>query len=191
MAVRAGSLKAGNEKLLTYSIEVGLASLLSYWAATRIWSSAHQPYEDGQLGGMWAAISAIFVVRESKSRSVTAAIARMSATLISFVLCLVYLAFLPFQVWGLALLVGLSVLVPGLVGRPGDEATAAITTTVVMVVAGLSPQGAWKQPLLRLADTSIGVVAGIVTLVIVNQIVKWTGRGRISQPDRSATSQTD
>ncbi|MER5912221.1 FUSC family protein [Streptomyces sp. NPDC001982] len=191
MAVRAGSLKAGNEKLLTYSIEVGLASLLSYWAATRIWSSAHQPYEDGQLGGMWAAISAIFVVRESKSRSVTAAIARMSATLISFVLCLVYLAFLPFQVWGLALLVGLSALVPGLVGRPGDEATAAITTTVVMVVAGLSPQGAWKQPLLRLADTSIGVVAGIVTLVIVNQIVKWTGRGRISQPDRSATSQTD
>ncbi|MGW1802774.1 FUSC family protein [Streptomyces sp. NPDC001984] len=191
MAVRAGSLKAGNEKLLTYSIEVGLASLLSYWAATRIWSSAHQPYEDGQLGGMWAAISAIFVVRESKSRSVTAAIARMSATLISFVLCLVYLAFLPFQVWGLALLVGLSVLVPGLVGRPGDEATAAITTTVVMVVAGLSPQGAWKQPLLRLADTSIGVVAGIVTLVIVNQIVKWTGRGRISQPDRSATSQAD
>ncbi|MGW0632848.1 FUSC family protein [Streptomyces sp. NPDC002758] len=191
MAVRAGSLKTGNEKLLTYSIEVGLASLLSYWAATRIWSSAHQPYEDGQLGGMWAAISAIFVVRESKSRSVTAAIARMSATLISFVLCLVYLAFLPFQVWGLALLVGLSVLVPGLVGRPGDEATAAITTTVVMVVAGLSPQEAWKQPLLRLADTSIGVVAGIVTLVIVNQIVKWTGRGRISQPDRSATSQAD
>ncbi|MGV9561140.1 FUSC family protein [Streptomyces sp. NPDC003480] len=189
--MRAGSPKAGNEKLLTYSIEVGLASLLSYWAATRIWSSAHQSYEDGQLGGMWAAISTIFVVRECKKRSMTAAITRMSATLISFVLCLVYLAFLPFQLWGFALLVGLSVLVPGLVGRRGDEATAAITTTVVMVVAGLSPHGAWKQPLLRLADTSIGVAAGIVTLVIVNQIVKWTGRGRIPRSDRSATSRTD
>ncbi|MFV5998460.1 FUSC family protein [Streptomyces sp. NPDC056231] len=176
---------------MTYAIEVGLASLLSYWAATRIWSSTHQPYENGQLGGMWAAISTIFVVRECKRKSVTAAISRMSATLISFILCLVYLAFLPFQAWGLALLVGLSVLVPGLVGRPGDEATAAITTTVVMVVAGLNPHGAWKQPLLRLADTSIGVAAGIVTLVIVNQIGKWTGRGRISQPDRSATSHAD
>lgn len=192
MAVRAaGSPKTGTEKLLMYSIEVGLASLLSYWAATRIWSSTHQSYEDGQLGGMWAAISTIFVIRECQRKSLTAAIARMSATLISFVLCLVYLAFLPFHAWGLALLVSLSVLVPGLVGRPGDEATAAITTTVVMVVAGLNPHGAWKQPLLRLADTSIGVVAGIATLVIVNQIGKWTGRGRISQRGQSATSQAD
>ncbi|MFD4973237.1 FUSC family protein [Streptomyces sp. NPDC058424] len=191
MVVRTSSPKAKNGKLLTYSIEVGLAGLLSYWAATGIWSSAHRPYEDEQLGGMWAAISTIFVVRECKSKSLTAAIARMSATLISFVLCLVYLAFLPFHAWGLALLVALSVLVPGLVGRPGDEVTAAITTTVVMVVAGLNAHAAWKQPLLRLADTSIGVTAGIVTLVIVSQIGKWTGRGRISQPDRSATSRAD
>jgi len=188
MAVRAGSPRAGGGKLLTYSIEVGLASLLSYWLATRVWASTYQSYEDGQLGGMWAAISAIFVVRECKKESVAAAIARMSATLISFVLCLVYLVFLPFHVWGLALLVSLSVLVPGLVGRPGDEVTAAITTTVVMVVAGLNPHGAWKQPLLRLADTFIGVAAGIITLVIVKQIGKWTGSGRISQPNRPAGS---
>ncbi|MEU8687585.1 FUSC family protein [Streptomyces sp. NPDC048665] len=191
MVVTASSSKRGTGKLLRYSIEVGLASLLSYWAATRIWSGTHQPYEEGQLGGMWAAISTIFVIRECKRKSTTAAIARMSATLISFALCLVYLAFLPFQAWGLALLVGLSVLAPGLLGRPGDEATAAITTTVVMVVAGLNPHGAWKQPLLRLADTAIGVAAGMVTLVIVAQIGKWTGRGRSPHPDRSATSQAD
>ncbi|MCX4578392.1 FUSC family protein [Streptomyces sp. NBC_01571] len=178
----AGSPKAGNAKLLTYAIEVGLAGLLSYWAATNIWSGAHQSYEDVQLGGMWAAISAIFVCRECEGKSLAAAVARMSATLVSFALCLVYLVFLPFHIWGLALLVSLSVLVPGLVGRPGDEATAAITTTVVMVVAGLSPHEAWKQPLLRLADTAIGVAAGIVTLVIVHRIGKWTGRDRGSPP---------
>jgi uncharacterized membrane protein YgaE (UPF0421/DUF939 family) len=186
MAVTSSSPKAGTGRLLRYSVEVGLASLLSYWAATRLWSTAHQPYEEGQLGGMWAAISTIFVVRECKRKSAIAAIARMSATLISFVL---YLAFLPFHAWGLALLVGLSVLVPGLIGRPGDEATAAITTTVVMVVAGLNPHGAWKQPLLRLADTAIGVAAGLVTLVIVHQIGKWTGRGSGPPSDRSPTSQ--
>ncbi|MCC5481059.1 FUSC family protein [Streptomyces barringtoniae] len=133
---------------------------------------------------MWAAISTIFVVRECKRKSATAAIARMSAMLISFVLCLAYLVFLPFHAWGLALLVGLSVLVPGLIGRPGDEATAAITTTVVMVVAGLNAHGAWKQPLLRLVDTAIGVAAGMVTLVIVDQIGKWTARGRTSPRHR-------
>ncbi|MFK0288080.1 FUSC family protein [Streptomyces sp. NPDC090499] len=155
--------------------------MLSYWAVTVISASAHQPYEEGQLGGMWAAISTIFVVRECKKKSAKAAVARMSATLVSFALCLVYLLFLPLHAWGLALLAGLSVLVPGLLGRPGDEVTAAITTTVVMVVDGLNPHGAWKQPLLRLGDTAVGVAAGILTVIVVNQTGKWTGRGRGSR----------
>ncbi|MFG3588554.1 FUSC family protein [Streptomyces sp. NPDC047990] len=163
-------------KLLVYSVEVSLASLLSYWATTSVWS-AHQSSEDSRLGGMWAAISAIFVVRECKRQSRTAAVARMSATLISFALCLIYLTFLPFHAWGLALLVGLSVLIPGLVGRPGDETTAAITTTVVMVVAGLNPHEAWKQPLLRLADTAVGVASGLVVLFVTNALSARWARG--------------
>ena len=54
-------------------------------------------------------------------------------------------------------MVGLSVLVTALIGRPEDEITGGITTTVVLVVAELSPQEAWRQPILRLADTVIGV----------------------------------
>ncbi|HEY1820210.1 MAG TPA: hypothetical protein VGG83_09805 [Trebonia sp.] len=38
---------------------------------------------------------------------------------------------------------------------------AAITTTVIMVVAAISPQDAWHQPILRLADTVIGVSVGV------------------------------
>ena len=66
----------------------------------------------------------------------------------------------------------LSVLIPGLIGKPGDEVTAAITTTVVMVVAGLSPHGAWKQPFLRLADTAIGVAVGVAAVLLMNEIGK-------------------
>ena len=58
-------------------------------------------------------------------------------------------------------MVGLSVLVTALIGRPGDQVTAAITTTVVLVVAGLNPNEAWQQPILRLADTVIGVAVGL------------------------------
>jgi uncharacterized membrane protein YccC len=39
--------------------------------------------------------------------------------------------------------------------------TASITTTVVLVVAGISPEHAWKQPILRLIDTVVGIVVGI------------------------------
>jgi hypothetical protein len=37
---------------------------------------------------------------------VAAAVSRMTATFVSFVFCLIYLAFLPFHAWALAVLVG-------------------------------------------------------------------------------------
>ena len=50
--------------------------------------------------------------------------------------------------------------------RRDDIITTGITTTVVMVVAALSPQDAWHQPLLRLADTLVGIAIGVAC--------KWT-----------------
>ncbi len=49
-----------------------------------------------------------------------------------------------------------------LIGRPEDILTGCITTAVVMVVAGISPQHAWKQPILRVIDTIVGIAVGIV-----------------------------
>jgi multisubunit Na+/H+ antiporter MnhB subunit len=91
----------------------------------------------------------------------------MAATSVSFVFCLVYLVFLPFHAWALAVLVGASALAVMLLGRPGDAVTAGITTAVILVVAAVSPQHAWQQPILRLADTIVGVVIGAVAA--------WTG----------------
>lgn len=78
------------------------------------------PRDDDLLGGMWAVIATIFVLRESYSSSIAAALSRMAATLVSFALCLTYLAFLPFHPWALAVLAGASTLAVSLSGRPGD-----------------------------------------------------------------------
>jgi uncharacterized membrane protein YccC len=145
------------------SILLAVACLISYWLTTRVLSLVYSVSKDDDvLGGMWAVIATVFLFRDSYTKSMAAAVSRMAATLVSFVLCLAYLAFLPFHPWGLAILVGLSVLVTALIGRPEDEITAGITTTVVMVVALLSPHEAWRQPILRLADTVIGVAVGLV-----------------------------
>ena len=145
------------------SVLLGVACLVSYVLTTRVLSLVYSvSVADDALGGMWAVIATVFLFRDSYNKSLSAAVSRMAATLVSFVLCLAYLAFLPFHAWGLALMVGLSVLVTALIGRPEDEITAGITTTVVMVVAGLSPHEAWRQPILRLADTIIGVAVGLI-----------------------------
>jgi uncharacterized membrane protein YccC len=148
---------------VTDSFLLGVACLVSYWLTTKALSLVYSvSKDDDALGGMWSVIATVFLFRDSYHNSLAAAVSRMAATLVSFVLCLAYLAFLPFHPWGLALLVGLSVLITALIGRPGDEITAGITTTVVLVVASLSPHEAWRQPILRLADTAVGVAVGVV-----------------------------
>jgi uncharacterized membrane protein YccC len=141
---------------------LGVACLVTYWLTTHLLSHVYAVSRaDDLLGGMWAVIATVFVLRDSYQRSVAAAVSRIAATAVNFALCLIYLIFLPFHVWGLALLIGVSALAITLLGRPDDAITAAITTAVVLVVTAVSPQHAWQQPILRFADTIIGVAVGI------------------------------
>jgi uncharacterized membrane protein YccC len=141
---------------------LAIACLVTYLIVTDLLTHVYfLSHADDLLGGMWAVIATVFVFRDSYARSVTAAVSRIAATLVSFALCLLYLAFLPFHAWALAVLVGVSALAATLIGRPDDAITAAITTTVVLVVAAVSPQHAWQQPILRLVDTVIGVAVGV------------------------------
>ena len=149
-------------------VVLAVACLLTYWLATHLLSGVHSVgRDDDLLGGMWAVLATIFVLRDSFGKSVAAAVSRMSATSVSFVLCLIYLSFLPFHAWALAVLVGASALAVMLLGRPGDAVTAGITTAVIMVVAAVTPQHAWQQPILRLVDTVVGVAVGA--------LAAWTG----------------
>lgn len=139
-------------------VVLGVAGLISYWLTTRVLSLVYPvSADDDARGGMWAVIATVFVVRDSYAKSLAAALSRMAATLVGFALRLAYLAYLSLYLWGLAILailailVGLSVLVTALIGRPDDAITAAIPTTVLLVVAELSPHGAWQQPIPRQA----------------------------------------
>jgi hypothetical protein len=160
---------------------LAVACLITYELATSALSHVYSvSRDDDLLGGMWAVLATIFVLRDSFGKSVAAAVSRMAATSVSFVLCLIYLAFLPFHAWALAVLVGASALVVMLLGRPGDAVTAGITTAVIMVVAAVSPQHAWQQPILRLVDTVVGVAVGALAAWAVMRV-------RGSLPPRSVS----
>jgi uncharacterized membrane protein YccC len=144
------------------SVILAVSCLVTYWLVTNILTHIYSVSSaDDSLGGMWAVIAAIFVFRDSHEQSAAAALSRMAATSVSFVLCLAYLLILPPDVWGMAALIGLGALFVTLIGRSGDAVTTGITTTVVMVVASLSPHDAWQQPILRFFDTVIGIAVGL------------------------------
>jgi uncharacterized membrane protein YccC len=140
---------------------LAVACLLSYWLITTILTLDSVSRCDDLLGGMWATVATIFVYRQTYDQSARAAFSRILATLLSFVLCLIYLLIFPFHVVGMAVLIGVMAIILALVRRPEEIMTATITTAVVMVVAGMSPEKAWLQPILRLVDTSVGIVVGV------------------------------
>jgi uncharacterized membrane protein YccC len=161
------------------SFVLAVACLVTYELVTRLLPHVYSVSRaDDMLGGMWAVIATVFVSRDSYQQSVTAAVSRMAATSVSFVLCLIYLIFLPFHAWALALLVGLSALAVTLIGRPGDAVTAGVTTAVVLVVAALSPHDAWRQPILRLADTILGVAVGVAAAWVGLRLLRPRPVGR-------------
>jgi uncharacterized membrane protein YccC len=143
-----------------YALDMALACLISYSLTTRVLSPfVAEPTT--LLGGMWATVATLFVFRDTRASSLAAGISRLIATGVSFALCLAYLLFLPFHPAGLAALLGAGTLILMALGRRDDIVTTGITTAVVMVVAAMSPQDAWHQPLLRLADTVVGIAVGV------------------------------
>jgi uncharacterized membrane protein YccC len=166
---RAGHEKRNSQKLspadMIYALEMTIACAISYWITTSGLTTFVDKSSDF-LGGMWAVVATVFVFRDTRTNSISAGLARFIATCVSFALCLLYLLLFPFQVVGMAVLIGVGTVVMMLLGRREDIVTTGITTTVVMVVAGMSPQDAWQQPLLRLVDTVIGIAVGIACIWI-------------------------
>lgn len=157
-------------------VALGLACLVSYELTKHLLSGVHSvASSDDLLGAMWAVISTVFVYRDTQTQSLSAAVSRIAATVVSLALCLVYLLIAPSHPWALALLITLGTVLVTLAGRPGDSVTTGVTIAVVMVVAELEPRNAWEQPILRLADTLIGVLVGLVTAWLVRRATAHEG----------------
>jgi len=156
---------------IIHGVMLSVLCVISYWLITHILARAFSvSRDDALLGGMWAVVATVFVYRYGYDQTIAAAIARMMATLLSFALCLLYLLFFPFDVWGMAMLIGIGAVVMVWLGRPDDVITTGITTAVVMVVAAISPEHAWKQPILRVVDTIVGAGIGIIGAAINSKL---------------------
>jgi hypothetical protein len=169
----ANALRPQTGEIVIGAAVLAISCVISYWLITHILANTYSiSRDDDLLGGMWAVAATIFVCRYSHAESVRAALSRMAATSVSFALCLLYLLIFPFHVWGMAALIGIGAVIVTMMGRPDDTITTGITIAVVMVVAALSPHAAWRQPILRLFDTAVGVSVGVVAAWLGSSLMR-------------------
>src|SRR5271163_1886374 len=106
---------------------LAISCLISYAVITHIPTRAYFVSRNDELiGGMWAVVATILVYRLSYQQSMNAVLSRMAATLLSFILCLVYLLIFPFSAWGLAALIGIGAIALTLLSRSDDIVTTGI-----------------------------------------------------------------
>ena len=154
---------------VAYSVDMAVACVISYLIITLVLVRfVDEPTKI--LGGMWAVVATVFVFRETREHTMSAAVERLIATGVSFALCLAYLLIFPFTPVGMAFVIGLGTLAMMLLGRQDGIVTTGITTAVVLVVAGLSPEIAWRQPILRFIDTVVGMGVGLTCKWIASYV---------------------
>jgi hypothetical protein len=96
----------------------------SHWIITDYLSRSVDRPSD-LLGGMWAVVATVFAFKETPVRSLSAGIARLVATCVSFALCLLYVLLFPFTPVGVAVLIGIGTVAAALLGRRNDLAQQA------------------------------------------------------------------
>jgi len=151
---------------VVYAVDMAVACLITYWVMVFLlphlvgWPST-------SVGVLWAVISTVFVYKDTRAHSLSAGISRLITTFASFALCLIYLWLLPATIIGMAALIAIGALLMILIGRRDEMGLTAITIAVIMIIAASNPEDAWRQPLLRLVDTIVGIAVGVAC--------KWVG----------------
>ena len=129
--------------------------------------------ELSRLGAMWGVIAAVFVIHGSRSATLKLAIFRMLGTVFGIAIMLVYLAFFPFHVIGLAVCLFVGTLLCRGLGRNDLVIVTLITIAVIMVDAGNPTyQAPWVNPALRFGDTLIGAASGFLIVAITSAFVR-------------------
>jgi uncharacterized membrane protein YgaE (UPF0421/DUF939 family) len=159
---------------VAYALDMAVACLITY--AVMAYLLPRWGWPTTSVGELWAVISTVFVYKDSRAHSLTAGMARLIATFVSFALCLIYLWLLPATIIGMAVLIAIAVLLMMFIGRQDEMGLTAITIAVIMIVAADKPQEAELQPILRLVDTVVGIAIG-VACKWVNSFVFYRSTG--------------
>jgi uncharacterized membrane protein YccC len=148
---------------LVVALRTAIVCFAAYVAGAAFTSLFHAG--SPMLGGVWSVVSGIVVLQATLEDTRGSAILRVLGTLIGATLAAVYLAFFRFDPVGMAVCVGLTVLLCQVCGVPDHARLAAVTVVIVLAVSVAYPDvPPALNALLRFLESCIG--AAIATLAI-------------------------
>jgi uncharacterized membrane protein YccC len=149
---------------IVVAVRTAVVCLAAFVAGTAFTALFHQG--TSILGGVWSVVSGIVVLQATFEDTRGSAMLRVLGTAIGAVVAAIYLTVLPFHPLGMAVCVGVTVLVCQAIGVPDHARLASITVVIVLAVSvaapGLTPL---VNALLRFVESCIG--AGIAILAVL------------------------
>jgi uncharacterized membrane protein YccC len=146
------------------AVRTAIVCFASYVAGSAFTSLFHAGSE--VIGGVWSVISGVVVLQATLEDTRGTAMLRVLGTLIGATIAAIYLAFFRFDPLGLAVCVGVTVLLCQAIRVPDHARLASVTVVIVLAVSVADPDIApVLNALLRFVESCIG--AGIATLAVL------------------------
>jgi uncharacterized membrane protein YccC len=142
-----------------------MVSLAAYLVGYYFTASFHA--RSSSIGGLWSLVSGIVVLQATSRDTWKSAVLRVLGTLIGAMLSGFYLYLFPFSPVGMAVSVGLTVLLCQMVGVPHHDRLAAITVALVMVISsGNSELSPFANAALRFIESVIGAGTAVLAVLL-------------------------
>jgi uncharacterized membrane protein YccC len=149
---------------ISVAIQNAIVSLAAYLAGVYFTGLFHR--RSSTIGGLWSLVSGMVVLQATSRDAWKSAVLRVLGTLIGATIGGLYLYLLPFSPIGMAVSIGLTVLVCQALNTPDHGRLAAITVALIMVLSSANPElSPFANAALRFAESVIG--AGIAVLAVL------------------------
>jgi len=123
--------------------------------------------ESASMGGLWSLISGLVVLQATTRDTWKSAGLRVLGTFIGAVVSGTYLSFLPFGPAGMAISLGVTIVLCQLLNVPEHGRLAVITVAVIMVISHMNPTlNPIVNAVLRFSEACIGSAAAVAIVLV-------------------------
>jgi uncharacterized membrane protein YccC len=168
MIDRAGVMRLLNKGGIIMAIQNAVVCLVAYPCGAYSTGVFHG--ESASIGGLWSAISGLVVLQATTRDTWKSALLRVLGTLIGAIVSGFYLSFFSFRLVGMAVSIGVTIVLCQILKVPSHGRLAAITVAVIMVISTLNPTlNPVMNAALRFGESCIGSAAAVAIVLLTPQ----------------------